>query len=486
MCIVSLFLCGSAAAADTPTADFSSNVTSGTAPLSVQFTDQSTGSPTSYAWDFGDGTTSTEQNPKHTYKTSGTYTVTQTVTNDAGTDDEIKTDYITVKEKADLNVSSVSGPTNGTKGKQISISSTIKNQGGSTASNFVVRYLLSTDAKFGGDYWLGDVTINSLDAGASLTSTNTFTIPRTATEYTSKVLYAGNYYILCYIDRTNTVDEYNELNNILTSTKTIKITNAPDLTVTSVSGPSTGVKGKQISIDSTIKNQGDSIATNFVVRYLLSTDTKFGNDYWLGDVTIGSITNGTSLTSTNTFTIPTTATAYTPKVLYAGNYYILCYIDRYNVEDEIDESNNILASTKTVTITEAPDLIVNSVSESTTNTKSEETSMSKGDEISVDNTIKNQGGAAATNFVVRYLLSTDTKFGNDYWLGDITIDSLAAGESLTLTNTFTIPTTATEYTSKVIPAGNYYILCYIDRYNTIDEYNELNNVLATVGTITIT
>lgn len=51
--------------------------------LVVQFTDISTGTPTSWLWDFGDSTTSTAQNPSHTY-TAGTYTVKLTVTNTDG------------------------------------------------------------------------------------------------------------------------------------------------------------------------------------------------------------------------------------------------------------------------------------------------------------------------------------------------------------------------------------------------------------------
>ncbi|MFA7198515.1 MAG: PKD domain-containing protein, partial [Methanoculleus sp.] len=81
---------------DAPVADFTANVTSGDAPLAVQFTDASTGSPTSWAWDFGDGTTATEQNPTHTYTTAGTYTVKLTATNAGGSDSEEKTGYITV------------------------------------------------------------------------------------------------------------------------------------------------------------------------------------------------------------------------------------------------------------------------------------------------------------------------------------------------------------------------------------------------------
>lgn len=65
-----------------PGADFSTNINQGT----VVFTDNSTNGPTSWAWDFGDGNTSTSQNPTHTYTTSGMYTVTLVVVNACGAD----------------------------------------------------------------------------------------------------------------------------------------------------------------------------------------------------------------------------------------------------------------------------------------------------------------------------------------------------------------------------------------------------------------
>ncbi len=81
-----------------PVAAFGSDAQSGTAPLTVHFTDASTGTPTSWAWDFtNDGTVdSTEQSPSHIYDTAGTYTVNLTVTNAGGSDSEVKTDFITV------------------------------------------------------------------------------------------------------------------------------------------------------------------------------------------------------------------------------------------------------------------------------------------------------------------------------------------------------------------------------------------------------
>jgi YVTN family beta-propeller protein len=55
-----------------------------TANIPVQFTDQSTNGPASWDWDFGDGGTSTDQNPLHTYTAAGTYTTTLTATNPCG------------------------------------------------------------------------------------------------------------------------------------------------------------------------------------------------------------------------------------------------------------------------------------------------------------------------------------------------------------------------------------------------------------------
>jgi len=77
-----------------PSAAFTANPRSGHVPLAVSFTDQSTGGVTLWSWDFGDGATSTEQNPTHTYRKPGTYTVTLTVTGAGGSDKEEKTGFI--------------------------------------------------------------------------------------------------------------------------------------------------------------------------------------------------------------------------------------------------------------------------------------------------------------------------------------------------------------------------------------------------------
>ncbi len=67
-----------------PGASFTASAFSGTAPVNINFTDTSIGNPVSWLWNFGDGTTSTAQNPSKTYAVAGNYNASLTVTNPAG------------------------------------------------------------------------------------------------------------------------------------------------------------------------------------------------------------------------------------------------------------------------------------------------------------------------------------------------------------------------------------------------------------------
>jgi PKD repeat protein len=80
-----------------PVANFDALYVYNTVPAVVTFRDYSTGTtPLTYAWDFGDGGTSTEQNPKHTYIRKGLYTVKLTVTNFYGSSTETKLNYVSI------------------------------------------------------------------------------------------------------------------------------------------------------------------------------------------------------------------------------------------------------------------------------------------------------------------------------------------------------------------------------------------------------
>lgn len=96
-----------------PTAAFTADVVTGCSPLTVNFTDQSSSSPTAWAWTFegGNPATSTDQKPTVTYDTPGSYDVTLSVTNATGNDEIVMEDFITVNESPVANfISIVNGP----------------------------------------------------------------------------------------------------------------------------------------------------------------------------------------------------------------------------------------------------------------------------------------------------------------------------------------------------------------------------------------
>ena len=110
-----------------PTADFSASPTSGTVPLTVDFTNLTSGSVTAWAWTFGDGGTSNVASPSHTYTNSGTYTVELTATNSTGSNTKTRSGYITVSS------STSTGGTTTTGGESTSSGTT---SGGSTTTAF--------------------------------------------------------------------------------------------------------------------------------------------------------------------------------------------------------------------------------------------------------------------------------------------------------------------------------------------------------------
>jgi PKD repeat protein len=113
----------SAGGGTAPTANFTASPTTTTTGTNIAFTDSSTGSPTTWAWTFGDGGTSSVQNPVHPYGSPGTYTVALTATNASGSNTLTKTNYITINAPAP--VANFTGtPTSLTVGSSVSFSDT--------------------------------------------------------------------------------------------------------------------------------------------------------------------------------------------------------------------------------------------------------------------------------------------------------------------------------------------------------------------------
>lgn len=91
------------AKAQLPVANFTTTTIAGCSPLVVNFQDLSSNSPSSWFWDFGNGSTSTSQNPTATYFNPGNYTVILTVTNAGGSNTLTRTNYISVYSNPTVN-----------------------------------------------------------------------------------------------------------------------------------------------------------------------------------------------------------------------------------------------------------------------------------------------------------------------------------------------------------------------------------------------
>jgi PKD repeat protein len=159
-----------------PTADFSGSPTSGTAPLTVNFSDLSSGNPTSWAWDFDNNgvTDSTVQNPTFIYNAPGTYTVKLTATNTNGSNTKTRTNYITVN------------PTGGTGIKDITF------ENGSL-----------TDPTNGADSTSGTVTL--VTGGQQLKGTYSAQIPNTASSYLQENFTAADDIYVSFYLRVSTL-----------------------------------------------------------------------------------------------------------------------------------------------------------------------------------------------------------------------------------------------------------------------------------------
>lgn len=162
------------------TVDFTGSVTSGNAPLSVTFTPTITGGEgvaLTYSWDFGDSTTSTEQQPVKVYGSAGTYTVVLSVTEEFGGNiTKTRTNYITVSAAPALAVDFSGSPTSGQVPFTVDFTSTVSGgAGGNTYSWNFGDSTTSTQANPSKQYTAAGTYTVSVQVTDSLSATDTET-----------------------------------------------------------------------------------------------------------------------------------------------------------------------------------------------------------------------------------------------------------------------------------------------------------------------
>lgn len=123
-----------------PGAEFVTETREGDPPLTVQFRDFSSGTPTAWSWDFGDGAVSNDKNPVHTFTAFGSYTVSLTVSNPYGADTRVKPSYVAVGPRQESltpipQVTVTPASTSGGEGRDTSIIGLIREAKGTTEKN---------------------------------------------------------------------------------------------------------------------------------------------------------------------------------------------------------------------------------------------------------------------------------------------------------------------------------------------------------------
>ena len=158
----------------------------------------------------------------------------------------------------DLTVLTVTVPALGAAGSALSVTDTVKNQGGATSGATERAFYLSENTGLdSGDVELGRRTLPALGVSASHVATESLVLPVS--------LETGTYYILVVADPGNIVTESAESNNLKASAA-IKV--GPDLVVSALTAPTRVVRGATISVSETTRNQGSGEAAPSVTRYL--------------------------------------------------------------------------------------------------------------------------------------------------------------------------------------------------------------------------
>jgi subtilase family serine protease len=230
----------------------------------------------------------------------------------------------------DLVVNAFTAPSGGA-GQAMTVTDTIRNQGGGATPVTTTRYYLSTNGSLeAGDTLLGSRSVPGLAPGASDTGSTSLVIPAgTAT---------GSYFIIAKADGDDALAETNETNNLYARSITV----GPDLGIANLLHPSAAGAGTTFTVTDTTRNFADGAAPASTTRFYLSTNTTLdGSDVLLGSRSVGALGAGASETGATSITIPA-GTA-------AGYYYLLAKADGDDALVETNEFNNVLVRVLQVT-----------------------------------------------------------------------------------------------------------------------------------------
>ena len=345
----------------------------------------------------------------------------------------------------DITVAALSGPATAGAGSTIAVSDTTSNSGLGTASASITRFFLSADFNLdAGDVLLQGRAVPALDGGTSSTASTSLTIPAMTQD--------GTYYLIAKADGTDAVAESNETNN----TRTVLIRVGPDLVISAATVPARAAAGSSIDVTETTQNSGTGNAVASTTGIYLSTNSLLDSaDVRLGTRAVPALAPGASSARTTSVTLPPVS---------AGTWYLLINADDERSVTETVETNN----TRIISMLVGPDLSVASFTLPFT--------VAAGSTVSVGDSVKNLGAAAAGASVIRFYLSANSTFDSgDTLLGERAVGSLGAGLTSSGTTPVSIPSGL---------SGSYYLFAIADGTNVVEEASETNNTFIRLVQIT--
>ena len=363
---------------------------------------------------------------------------------------------------------SASGSTNA--GASLNVTWRVRNTGeAATPGSFTSRFYLSLDQTPSvTDIAIGDhIETGNLLPGADLYRSTILTIPTSVA--------SASYYLWATADAAAAISETTETNNFVFTSSPIAVSgtiSGIDLTVASVTTPTTVSVGNPMFVTAIVANNGQTAvpsATQHRVEFYISTDqTISAADTLITSVTLTGMGAGAS--------VPLTLLGNVPAALTPGDYYLGALVDAGGQVSETNESNNAGASSTTFTVQVTPtlaDLIPLLIDGPEV--------APVGGTFDVNTVFANYGNTAApAPFIIRFVLTADAIVdGSDPVIGLYPQGAAVPG---TTSTTAICPCTVNSF----ISPGVYGLGLILDDLNAITESNETNNTIVSNGTITIT
>ena len=481
---------------------------SGNAPLPVDLTLSVEGVDKSelfVVWTFGDGEKS---NPydlgsvdgkvgdyvQHSYGFKGTYQITATVGWSPKPTVRVEaTTSVTVSDPAALSIASdvrVLSPLVVAPGDDVTLTFAVKNDGDEITQPFDIAVYLSTDDTVDKDDALAiTLTEKGMASGqpkASYLDFGALGLPGALPPVKFKIpqgLPDDTYFVLVRADAGQVVNELDRSDNTKHANDAITVNTVqaakPDLTISAPIFDSTKTysPGDSLGYTQNVSNIGAGEAKQVKYAVFLSEDqklnfdpTKDPNDPSQGDKILTSLANSTLVKLAPGATLPLTYALQVPKNTPDGNYYLIAKIDVLDKIDESNESNNIAATSTTVTVKlvvkQGQDLGLIDMTVQPKGTYLNGT-------VSVKYHVKNLGTEQSKPFPATVYFCNGKAFSEDACVLNkttFTINPLAVGEELTDAQIVTInPLTP-------VTGVTWFIYLRLDPANTIAELDETNNV----------